>query len=126
MIRSRELLAQVQYFFTEAFQGKRPCLNRFGVGGERPKQGVSWADWVRRTLSGVGEANSRGSEKKDFHSFRHTVAGYLKQKGIDENLVGGLLGHQTGGITFCCYGKDFKPDVLVPVVELVGFDDLGF
>jgi len=63
-----------------------------------------------------------GEGQKDFHSFRHTVADHLKQKGISEHLVGGLLGHQTGGITFSRYGKDFRPDVLVPVVEALGFD----
>ncbi|UTW13375.1 site-specific integrase [Marinobacterium rhizophilum] len=57
-----------------------------------------------------------GKEKKDFHSFRHTVADHLKQQGVAESLVGGLLGHQTGGITFSRYGKDFTPEVLVPVV----------
>ena len=57
--------------------------------------------------------------KKDFHSFRHTLADHLKQKGVSEALVGGLLGHQTGGITFGRYGKDFRPDVLAPVMESV-------
>lgn len=38
LLRSRELLAQAQGFFTEAFQGKRPCLDTFGIGGERPKE----------------------------------------------------------------------------------------
>ena len=57
--------------------------------------------------------------KKDFHSFRHTLADHLKQKGVSEALVGGILGHQTGGITFSRYGKDFRPEVLAPVVELV-------
>ena len=59
--------------------------------------------------------------KKDFHSFRHTLADHLKQKGVSEALVGGILGHQTGGITFNRYGKDFRPEVLVPVVEAINF-----
>lgn len=60
-----------------------------------------------------------GEDKKDFHSFRHTAADHLKQLGVAESLVGGLLGHQTGGITFSRYGKDFKPEVLVPVVDML-------
>ncbi|MBE9397101.1 tyrosine-type recombinase/integrase [Pontibacterium sp. N1Y112] len=60
-----------------------------------------------------------GDEKKDFHSFRHTVADHLKQQGVAESLIGGILGHQTGGITFSRYGKDFKPVVLVPVIEQI-------
>lgn len=59
--------------------------------------------------------NTQG--KKDFHSFRHTVADELKQKGVSENLIGGILGHTTGGITNTRYGKNFKPEVLQPVIE---------
>jgi integrase len=57
--------------------------------------------------------------KKDFHSFRHTLADHLKQKGVAESLVGGLLGHQAGGITFNRYGKDFRPEVLARIVEML-------
>lgn len=62
--------------------------------------------------------------KKDFHSFRHTLADHLKQKGVSEALVGGILGHQTGGITFSRYGKDFRPEVLAPVVEMLTWEVL--
>ncbi|MEH6575472.1 MAG: hypothetical protein V7731_00180 [Amphritea sp.] len=62
-----------------------------------------------------------GALKKDFHSFRHTVADHLKQLGVAESLIGGVLGHQAGGITFGWSGKDFKPEVLVSVMELVDF-----
>lgn len=62
-----------------------------------------------------------GEEKKDFHSFRHTIADHLKQLGVAESLVGGLLGHTTGGVMFGRYGKDFKPEILVTVVERVRF-----
>ncbi|WP_432472654.1 DUF6538 domain-containing protein [Amphritea sp. HPY] len=31
LIRSRELLGQVQALFAEAFQGKRSCLDRLGI-----------------------------------------------------------------------------------------------
>lgn len=60
--------------------------------------------------------------KKDFHSFRHTLADHLKQKGVAEALVGGVLGHLTGGITFGRYGKDFRPEVLVEVIEQVSLE----
>ncbi len=62
-----------------------------------------------------------GVERKDFHSFRHTVADHLKQLGVSESLVGGVLGHTAGGITFNRYGKDFNPTVLEPVIELLDF-----
>lgn len=63
-----------------------------------------------------------GESKKDFHSFRHTVADHLKQQGLPESLVGSLLGHTTGGITFSRYGKDFRPKTLVDVVERLDFE----
>lgn len=52
-------------------------------------------------------------------SFRHSVADHLKQKGVTEALIGGILGHTTGGITINRYGKDFKPSVLKPVIEQI-------
>ena len=74
--------------------------------------------WFGRLKADIGLVGN-GSGKKDFHSIRHTVADELKQKGVSENLIGGILGHTTGGITNTRYGKDFKPDVLKPVIELL-------
>lgn len=53
--------------------------------------------------------------KKDFHSFGHAVADHLKQKGVTEVLVGGILVIRPGEI-FGRYGKDYRPEVLAPVV----------
>jgi len=53
LIRSRELLGQVQALFTEAFQGKRPCLDRLGISEGSYKSDSSWAQWVAWN-SGVG------------------------------------------------------------------------
>tara|TARA_R110001599_G_scaffold28026_2_gene97491 strand:+ start:68 stop:1333 length:1266 start_codon:yes stop_codon:yes gene_type:complete len=74
--------------------------------------------WFGRFKADIGLFED-GTGKKDFHSFRHTVADELKQKGVSENLIGGILGHTTGGITNTRYGKDFKPEVLKPVIELL-------
>lgn len=83
------------------------------------KHGYSAAPskWFTRVREQLGFRDD--AAKKDFHSFRHTLADHLKQKGVSEALVGGVLGHQAGGITFGRYGKDFRPDVLAPVIELV-------
>lgn len=85
------------------------------------KHGYSAAPskWFTRVRAQLGFEG-----KKDFHSFRHTLADHLKQKGVAEALVGGILGHQTGGITFSRYGKEFKPESLLPVIELVSLDAL--
>ncbi|MBR9829949.1 MAG: tyrosine-type recombinase/integrase, partial [Oceanospirillales bacterium] len=75
--------------------------------------------WFGRLREALGFKDAEG--KKDFHSFRHTVADHLKQLGVTEGLVAGVLGHQSGGITFNRYGKDFKPEVLQPVIEQLAF-----
>lgn len=102
------------------------------AGGERvfpelschKKHGYSSipSKWFTRVRGQLGFRDD--AAKKDFHSFRHTLADHLKQKGVAESLVGGLLGHQAGGITFNRYGKDFRPDVLAPVMELVTLESL--
>lgn len=93
------------------------CHKKHGYGAAPSK-------WFTRVREQLGFRDGEG--QKDFHSFRHTIADHLKQKGISEALVGGLLGHQTGGITFSRYGKDFRPEVLAPVVEAVDFDAVGW
>ena len=71
-----------------------------------------------RALTGL----SKCVEKKDFHSFRHTLADDLKQRGVAESLIAGILGHSTGGITFGRYGKDYTPEVLAPVIDMLDWD----
>jgi len=75
--------------------------------------------WFARLREQLGF--KREGVQKDFHSFRHSFADHLKQKGIAESLVGGVLGHQSEGITFSRYGKDFQPEILAPIVESVSF-----
>jgi len=58
---------------------------------------------------------------KVFHSFRHSVADTLKQAGILESVVAGLLGHEQGGITFSRYGKKYLPRTLVEAVEAIQY-----
>jgi len=65
---------------------------------------------------------SKSAEKKDLHSFRHTLADDLKQRGVTESLIAGMLGHSTGGITFGRYEKDYTPEVLAPVIDMLDWD----
>jgi len=76
--------------------------------------------WFARHRGLIGL--SKSSEKKDFHSFRHTLADDLKQRGVAESLIAGILGHSTGGITFGRYGKDYTPEVLAPVIDMLDWD----
>ena len=52
------------------------------------------------------------TNKKNFHSFRHTVSDHLKQKGIEPHFINELLGHSSGNIDLERYGKGYNPDIL--------------
>tara|TARA_B100000678_G_C18194079_1_gene496701 strand:- start:661 stop:1677 length:1017 start_codon:yes stop_codon:yes gene_type:complete len=58
-------------------------------------------------------------KRLSYHSFRHTGANILKQKGTESHLVAALLGHSTGTITYDRYGKALSPKVLVDVVNSI-------
>jgi len=52
------------------------------------------------------------TDKKNFHSFRHTVSDHLKQKGIEPHFINELLGHSSGNIDLDRYGKGYNPDII--------------
>ena len=61
--------------------------------------------------------------KKDFHTFRHTVANTLKQSNAEHFPTQELLGHSTGSITFGRYGKRYSPKLLKEqVVDRLKYD----
>ncbi len=63
------------------------------------------------------------SPRKDFHSFRHTLATRLKQAGVPEGVAGAIVGHTTGtGITYGRYGKDYLVEQLSEAISSVAFD----
>jgi integrase len=41
-----------------------------------------------------------------FHSFRHMVAGLLKNAKVPEGIAGDILGHEVGSITYSLYGRE--------------------
>ena len=52
------------------------------------------------------------TDKKTFHSLRHTIADHLKQKGVEPHFINELLGHSSGNIDLDRYGKGYNPDIL--------------
>ncbi len=58
---------------------------------------------------------------KVFHSFRHTVADTLKQKGVAEGVIAEILGHANGSITTGRYGKRYRPAVLLEALEHLNY-----
>ena len=52
------------------------------------------------------------TDKKNFHSIRHTVIDHLKQKLVDISFINELVGHHHGNIDLDRYGKGFTTDII--------------
>ena len=52
------------------------------------------------------------TDKKNFHSLRHTVIDHLKQKGIELSFINELAGHSSGNIDMDRYGEGYNPEIL--------------
>lgn len=61
---------------------------------------------------------------KTFHSLRHSFADGLKQQGIQKELIMELMGHSDNSMTMGRYGKRFKAEVLLEVIQKVDYDIL--
>lgn len=60
--------------------------------------------------------------KKPFHSTRHTVTDWFKQRGHAEQAVAELLGHQHPNITFDVYGDPIRTSIKAQYLELMQHD----
>lgn len=85
---------------------------------------TKWFNRTYRNNTCVG----LNEDKKDFHSFRHTLSDYFKKLGnIDEYRVSEILGHkQNVGMT---YGRYSTKDVLSnkkKLIEMLKFDVIDF
>ena len=52
------------------------------------------------------------TDKKNFHSLRHTVIDHLKQKLVDISFINELVGHHHGNIDLDRYGKGYTTDII--------------
>ncbi len=52
------------------------------------------------------------TDKKNFHSIRHTVVDHLKQKLVDISFINELVGHHHGNIDLDRYGKGYTTDII--------------
>lgn len=52
------------------------------------------------------------TNKKNFHSLRHTVIDHLKQKGVEISFINELVGHHHGNIDLDRYGKGYNSDII--------------
>ncbi len=70
------------------------------------------SNWFYRYKKKCGIQAESGN--KTFHSFRHTVADYLKQNyDLPDHFISELLGHRNPNITTGRYGKRFDPKTLL-------------
>jgi len=85
-----------------------PCLKK--IAGS---YGHSYSQWFRRyrELCGVGDPT------KTFHSFRHTVATWLKDLDVPVYVAAEVLGHTVPGMTYGHYGKTTGAKKMLLVIE---------
>ena len=92
---------------------------RAAVGADRLWQNLEpnkYGYWGKRLGNWYGRFNRKHitkDPKKVFHSFRHTVADTLKQKGVADGVIAEILGHANSSITTGRYGKRYRPGVLL-------------
>jgi integrase len=72
-----------------------------------------------------GRYRKRLGVDKPFHSFRHTFIDELHQLGVDHKKIAALVGHADETMTGGRYSKPFRPDVLLPILELINFPEVG-
>ncbi len=111
-------LGFLEYVLKQQTEGQERLFSELGLHANHGYASAV-SKWFARVRDKLGFKG--GEDRKDFHSFRHTVADHLKQLGVSESLIGGVLGHQTGGITLGRYGKDFRAESLKPVIEMLEF-----
>lgn len=75
--------------------------------------GEQVSKWFNRTLL-PKVLTARGGLA--FHSFRHTVATQLKQRGVELAYAQAIMGHSSGSITYDRYAKEVEVDRLVNVM----------
>ena len=95
----------------------------------RDGYGQSFSKWFNRTYRKNIDVGKKEGEKKNFHSFRHTLVNYYKQLGnVDEYRVSELVGHkpETTTITYGLYGKIESLKQRKELVELFKVDCLDF
>ncbi len=61
------------------------------------------------------------NRKRVFHSFRHTLADNLKQRQVNDLIIGEILGHSHGSITSSRYGKSYEPQVMLDALTTLDY-----
>ena len=71
----------------------------------------------------IGLRADAAGGKKDFHSFRGTVAQWCEERGVPEKLAARIIGHKYGKMTYGRYTTDTRPSIMMR--EVVARLDYG-
>lgn len=89
---------------------------------ELPKKKNGYATNASKWFSAYWQKCGENTDKKSFHSFRHTVINFLKQNGkFSKELIMAISGHKDESVVFGTYGKMYEPKVLVEAIESLNF-----
>jgi len=111
----------IQYFEQVKKQGHERVFYQFPNG--RDGFGRQTGDWFNRNIKRV----LSNSDKKSFHSTRHTLIQRLKNVSADPHKLKAIVGHGEKDITYKVYGEEFWPVLLMEVISKVSypqFDDI--
>jgi integrase len=105
------------------FQKRRNEMLLFSELTKHSKNGygAQVSKWFNRYLIRVGVKDAeKDTNKKVFHSFRHTVIHHLQQKGVDEKRIKVMVGHETDELSY--YQHEIGLKVLADeVVEKIDY-----
>ena len=115
-----QALGFIDYVESLRHKGESRLFPELKKGRDGYSQSAS--KWFSRLRKDLGLYNL--DPPKDFHSFRHTLATELKNKGIPEPEVAAITGHSIAGITFSRYGKAYDNRILNDALDHLNYDDV--
>lgn len=78
-------------------------------------------------IESVASKQNADEQKKDFHSFRHTVTNHLKQRMVDISLVHEVIGHENARGVSSIYEEAYSVDILKrEVVDKIEYEGIDF
>jgi len=120
LIRDLNFLGYVNKLKTEGRERLFPELSPHGSDSK-------YSHYLSRRLSEyrakIGLRADAAGGKKDFHSFRGTVAQWCEEHGVPEKLAARIIGHKYGKMTYGRYTTDTRPSVMLR--EVVSRLDFG-
>lgn len=108
-------LGLIEYVSTLRKNGHTRLFPELKKGRDGYSQAAS--KWFSRYSTRCGVIDNL----KTFHSFRHTVINFLKQRNEVKEKVSAIVGHKETSITMGWYGKPYEPSNLVSTIESLDF-----